>query len=364
MAPQGVAGYSLAHATVRALYAELLSARIWEMLISAQDYDAVLALLSKTVYGPYLAIERPQLTPRRTAYQIRWRLAEVYEKLISLLRLTQPVASQLLQNLWQHFEVNNLKATLRGIETGASWDQVRHLLYPMSRYISLTAEDMERMVRAGEMARAIEFTRHTPYYGTLSHAFQRYADEHSLFPLEVALDLSSRRRLWASIAQLSGRDRDMALRVVGLALDVDNLLWAIRYRFYHRLSEEEIINYTLPLGYRVRDEHIRAIAAGADIAPVVRRIFPHLPALDGLAPLSGKGLANLEQQLQYHIIRTCQRMFVGYPFHIGIPLAYVWLHEYEIRDLTVLIEAKASQLAPGAFTPLLDLQPLVSGTRD
>lgn len=364
MAPQGVVGYSLVHATVRALYADLLSARMWDRLIGAQDHDAVLALLSTTAYGPHLAIERSLLTPRRAVYQIRWRLAEVYERLIGMLRLTQPVACELMQTLWQNFEVNNLKAALRGTETRASWDQVRHLLYPMSRYISLTAEVLEQIVHATDMARAIELVQHTPYYDTLRYALHRYQDERNLFPLEVALDLGSRRRLWASIAQLSGRDREMALQVVGLALDVDNLLWAIRYRVYSHLSEEEIINYTLPLGYQVKDEHIRAIAAEADIAQVVRRAFPQLPEIAGLSPLSGKGLTSLEQQLQYHIIRTCQHMFIGYPFHLGIPLAYVLLHEYEIRDLTVLIEAKFSRLKPQAFTSLLNLQPLLPGRQN
>jgi len=46
---------------------------------------------------------------------------------------------------------------------------------------------------------------------------------------------------------------------------VNNLMWVIRYKIYHQLSEEEVINYTLPFGYRVRDEDVRAIAAGADL---------------------------------------------------------------------------------------------------
>ena len=351
MSTQGVQAYSLVHATVRALYSTMLTPETWSALVQAQDFDALLSVLSKTVYGPYLQVEHQELTPRRAVYQIRWHLADVYEKLI---RLTPEPGQRLLLQLWRLYEVDNLKATLRGVETGASWDQVRHLLYPMTRYITITAADMEKMIRSGDMARAIEHIRHTPYYDTLAHALERYRNERNLFPLEVALDLDYHRGLWQSINQLTGIDHEQALRVVGPVLDVNNLLWAIRYRVYHHLSEQEIINYTLPFGYQVRDEDIRAIAAGADIAQVVRGIYPDVE----VSPLiSGEGgLAALELSLQRHVVKTCHAAFIGYPFHVGIPAAYLLLNEYEIRDLTVLIEAKASRLPAEAFVSMLATQ--------
>jgi vacuolar-type H+-ATPase subunit C/Vma6 len=345
----------MVHATARALYSTMLTRATWNALLHAQDLDAVLNVLSKTVYGPYLQLERRLLTPRRVAYQIRWHLADVYGKLI---RLTPEPGEQLLRQLWRHYEVDNLKATLRGIEMGATWDQVLHLLYPMKKYIFLTASDMQRMVQSGEMARAVEYTRHTPYYDTLVHALDRYQTEHSLFPLEVALDLHYRRRLWQSIYQLEGLDLKQALRTVGIALDIDNLLWAIRYRIYHHLSEQEIINYTLPEGYEVKDEHIRAIAAGANIAEVVQRIYPDLESVGEISDQSHAGLAKLELLLNRYFLKVCRSAFIGYPFHIGIPVAYLWLNEHEIRDLTVLVEAKASHSPIETFGPLLEMQPL------
>jgi len=355
MSMQEVSAYSLVHATVRALYSTMLTPETWEALVEAQDFDALLSALSKTVYSPYLQIERQELTPRRAVYQIRWHLADIYEKLI---RLTPEPGQQLLLQLWHLYEVDNLKATLRGVEAGASWDQVRHLLHPMTRYITLTAADMEKMVRSDDVARAIELIRHTPYYETLIHALERYRAEKNLFPLEVALDLDYCRGLWQSINQLAGIDHEQALRIVGTMLDVDNLLWAIRYRVYHHLSEQEIINYTLPFGYQVRDRDIRAIAAGADIAQVVRPIYPavEVPPLISGGGQGGGGLAAIELSLQRHIVKTCRGAFIGYPFHVGIPAAYLLLNEHEIRDLTVLIEAKASRLPTEMFASMLETQ--------
>lgn len=360
MASQGIDAYALVHATVRALRPALLSLEEWTALIQAESYDAVLVSLDKTVYGPYLDIPggRDRLTPRRLIYQLRWHLSDMYVKLIGL--VPEP-GRQLLVELWHHYEVDNVKAVLRGIETGATWEQILFLLEPMGKHTELTIADLEAMGRSSDMAQAIERTRHTPYYNTLSHALERYRTEQNLFPLEVALDLDYRRRLWDSIHKMKGRDHEQALRTVGHELDVDNLLWAIRYRVYHHLSSQEIINYTLPMGYQVKDEHIRAIAAGSDISEVVKRVYPTLKGLDDFYAQPETHIADLERALRRYIVDACRAAFVGYPFHIGIPLAYLWLNEYEINDLTVLVEAKASGLASEMFLPKLNTLPAQGG---
>ena len=353
MSVTSVSTYSMVHATVRALYSMMLGPDTWTALVQAKDLDAVFSILSKTAYSSHLILK--DITPRRAAHQIRRRLADTYEKLI---RLLPGEGSQLLLWLWRLYEVDDIKAVLRGIEAHASWEQILLLLHPKPKHALLSLETMQRMVLSGDVARAIEFTNHTPYYNALVHAVERYKTEKSLFPLEVALDLDHHRRLWESVEKFGDLDRTWALRIVGSMIDMDNLLWAIRYRIYHHLSEEEIINYTLPFGYQVRDEHIRAIASGADVAEVLKRIYPEIPVAENIEDESsaGKGLQALELTLQRRIAAQCRAAFIGDPFHIGIPLGYLMLSEYEIRDLTVLIEAKASRLPTETFGRIMIFQ--------
>ena len=355
MSIRDVNDYAFVHATVRALYSTMLTEDVWESLAQAPDYQAILGILTKTVYEPYLQLDPQVLTPRRAAYQLRERLGALYEKLIPL---TPDSGQQLLIQLWHMYEVDNVKAVLRGVEAKASWYQIRHLLYPMNRYITLTRDDMEKMSHAGSVEQAIELIPHTPYYRVLPHALERYQTEHTLFPLEVAVELSYRREMWKSLQRLSGTGYQKALEVVGTMLDIDNLLWALRYRVYHHLSEQEIINYTLPMGYQVHDKDIRAIAAGADIAQIVRKIYPHVEGLERFAEQPEASLVTLEHSLNCYLIQMCRKSFMGYPFHVGIPAAYLLLNEHEIRDLTMLIEAKASQLPAEMYIPMLEMHPL------
>jgi vacuolar-type H+-ATPase subunit C/Vma6 len=182
---------------------------------------------------------------------------------------------------------------------------------------------------------------------------RRYSAEQNLFPIEVALDLAYWRRLWAEAKKLTGQDREQATKIIGALLDMNNLMWAIRYRVYHRLSEEEIVNYTLPFGYRVQDSDIRAIAAGSDIAATINRIYPGIPDVNALLENPQTGLPRLEVLLKRQLIKQCLAAFVGNPFHIGIPLAFLVLSDIEVQDLIVLIEAKSSDMPEEEYRPFL-----------
>jgi V/A-type H+-transporting ATPase subunit C len=348
MSSGGVAAYSAVHARVRAMYSRMLTSENRARLCEAATLAALVAGLGETIYGPYLAkVADKDLTPRRAIYQIQSHLANAY---LTVIRLVPKHARSLLSQLYRRFEVDNLKAVLRGVATGAAWGEVRYVLFPVGSFSILPAQ---AMMEAGSVAAAVERLRGTIYYHTLEHAMKRYSAEQNLFPLEVALDLDYWRELWEDVGRLSKRDRVQALHIVGSLVDVNNLMWAIRYRVYHHLSEEEIINYTLPFGYKVRDTHIRAIAAGADIARILAQVFPDLTGVESLLQEPESGLPELELRLQRYLVERCEAAFVGYPFHIGIPLAYVVLNELEIQDLTVLVEAKALQVPSERFEPRL-----------
>ncbi len=351
----GVSGYAAINARVRAMYSTLLSSHELAALSEAEDFPGLIGLLKHSAYSPYLeSLSEKELTPRRVLFQIKGRLADAYN---SVIHMAPEGARPVLIQLYRSFEVGNLKAILRAIvtgpgrdEEGSLWEQVRDVLFPMG---SISVLPAQAMVEAGNVAAAVELLQGTRYEETLSFAMKRYSAEQNLFPLEVALDLNYWRQLWSEARRLSGLDRDYAQRIIGSLLDMNNLMWAIRYRIYHRLSEEELINYTLPFGYRVRDEDVRAIAAGTDIAAVVQRVYPDLTDVNSLLEEPLSGLSQLEARLKRHVVEQCLAAFAGNPFHVGVPLAFLVLTDVEIQDLTVLIEAKASRLADEDFRPYL-----------
>jgi V/A-type H+-transporting ATPase subunit C len=351
----GVSDYAAISARVRAMYAELLTPQDMVRLSEAQDFQSLFNALKSTSYGPYLeGLKDKDINPKRVITQIKRKLADAFYSVIQM----SPVQTRpLVKQLYRYYEIGNLKAVLRGIVTVSSWgaettlwDKVRDVLFPLNSASVLPAQ---AMIESGSVATAVDLLQGTPYEDALSFAMKRYSSEQNLFPIEVALDLAYWRRLWAEAKKLTGTDREHGVKIIGALLDMNNLMWAIRYKVYHKLSEEEIVNYTLPFGYRVQDSDIRAIAAGADIASVVTRNFPGIPDVSALLENPQEGLPKLEVMLKRQVMKQCLAAFVGSPFHIGIPLAFLVIHDLEVQDLIVLIEAKSSNLPDEEYRPFL-----------
>jgi V/A-type H+-transporting ATPase subunit C len=345
----GVSDYAAVHARARAMYAAKLTPEVRSRLEEAADLKALIDLLKDTAYGPFLsAVEDENLTSRRAVFQMQERTAGIYTAIIH--GAPGSASRRLLLQSYRHFEVDNLKAILRGVETGAAWDRIRFVLFPFGLSSVLPEETM---AQAADIRSAVERLRGTPYYETLDHAMARYNAERSLFPLEVALDLQYWRTLWDNVHQLPDPDRAPCVRLIGSWMDATNLMWAVRYRVFYGLSEEEVVNYTLPFGYRIRDEDLRSIAAGGDIARIVEGVYPGLPDLHALLEEPRRGLVALGVRLRRHLAEQCRAVLCGYPFHIGLPLAVAMLSEMEVQDLTVLVEAKVLRMPPEKFRPYL-----------
>ncbi|HSA99429.1 MAG TPA: V-type ATPase subunit [Anaerolineales bacterium] len=351
----GVADYAAISARVRAMYADLLTPQDMVRLSETPDFVSLFNSLKSTAYDPYLeGLKDKDINPRRVIIQIKRKLADSYYSVIQMAPVqTRPLVKQ----LYRYYETGNLKAVLRALVTVSTWntgtglwDRVRDVLFPLGSNSVLPAQ---AMVESGSVATAVDLLQGTPYEEILSFAMKRYSSEQNLFPLEVALDLGYWRRLWAEAQKLTGQDRQHSVKIIGSLLDMNNLMWAIRYRVYHKLSEEEIINYTLPFGYRVQDSDIRAIAAGADTASVFNRVFPGIPDVNALLENPQTGLPKLEVLLKREIMKQCMAAFVGNPFHIGIPLAFLVMSDFEVQDLVVLIEAKSSGLPEDEYQPFL-----------
>lgn len=351
----GVTGYAAISSRVRAMYADLLSPQDIDRLSDSSDFSSLFASLKNTSYAPYLdSLKDKDINPRRAIVQVKSRLASAY---YSVIQMTPVETRPLVKQLFRNFEIGNLKAVLRSlvaVQTSTTetslWDRVRDVLFPLGSVSVLPAQ---AMVESGSIASAVDLLNGSPYEDALSFAMKRYSAEQNLFPIEVALDLAYWRRLWSETKKLTGADREHGVKIIGSLLDMNNLMWAVRYRVYHKLSEEEVINYTLPFGYRVQDSDIRAIAAGADIASTISRLYPSLPDLNPLLEDPKTGLPKLEVLLKRQLLKQCLAAFVGSPFHIGIPLAFLVISDIETQDLIVLIEAKSSNLKEDEYRPFL-----------
>lgn len=348
MTVTGVQAYALINAQVRGMSSKLLDTNDWNRLDACINLESLIGILKTTEYGTFLTgLKEGTLTTRRTAFEIRKRLTS---STIKIINKAPDFAQPLLNQFFQINEVDNLKAILRGIQLGWNWETIRYMLFPLEGYTTLP---YQKMVETGNIPDALGLLSGTRYRRALAPAIERYQQENSLFPIEVALDLDHWQETWSLVNALPQPDREIARGLLGLIIDKDNLTWAARYRIYHHLSESEIINYTLPFGNKVNDEVIHAVASGTDFITIVNKVFPELADTIEMGTLGSFDLALIETLIQRLILLKCRLAYTGVPFNIGVLLALMIQLEYEVHDLTLLIEAKSMNIKPLVYQPYM-----------
>ncbi len=236
----------------------------------------------------------------------------------------------------RRFEIENLKTVLR---------IVHYRLDPKLAATSLISLDSRRrwetLMEAGSAGAVIDQLRDSIYVRPLANAMERYQQEHRLFHLEIALDLFYFQRLVQLIESQRGKDAAGARRFLGRSIEIQNLLWAYRYRIYGRMTPEEIINYTLHRAFHAGLNMVRRIALGSPLALEAGRLGLVIPS--GLSEI--EALTRVEILGARELYRRATQAIHRPMFDLGGVLAYLWLLESEVQDLAMLAEGKAMGLS-------------------
>jgi vacuolar-type H+-ATPase subunit C/Vma6 len=334
----GAAQYAAATALVRGRLSRLLPQPVWSRLLSAGDADEFVRQLMDTAYAETL--QDVSAEPAQTG-PVESRLRQYLARgLRAPLRFLPASTRELLDWRWRHLELDNIKMILRGVDRGASAERILSTLVPLGPDSDVVWSNLAQAV---SVAAVVEQLRGTFYGRALRPALDRYAEEHRLFALEVRLDLEYHRRLLELIERLGGQDRRAAERFLGFMIDSQNVIWALRYRIYYHLSPEEILNFTLVRGVRVRPALMQEIAVGADPVDVLEDVWDgKLGDLEDLRRLSHEQvLARAESLFNRYVYRQAIKTLQGFPLSFGIVLAYHALLELEVYDLVTVLEATA-----------------------
>jgi len=324
--------YATANARVRTVLWRLLGRDGLEALYSYPSRGAMLEMLARSPYGPGL------LVYPGTDYGVGRRLIEIGATVLGFLSGAEAV---FIHAFVLRSELENVKLVIRAVHRRRAWDEIAPYVQPLDGLATL---DLRGLAAAPDLRELTTRLEGTPYGRAAAAALHR-VDTAGAFALETAVELDYYERLWATAARLQPADARRAHTLLGMLFDLLNLAWIARYRDALALSREEILNYTLRQGRWVTAAVRTALAESAPggwaaLARTPYAAFFGAPAEDAadLAVVKLWRLIGIE----------VERGFRTYPFHIGVPLGVLLAQEIEIRDLRVLLAAKALGLAPEA----------------
>jgi V/A-type H+-transporting ATPase subunit C len=329
-----LATYGYINAKLRTRLSRMLEESELMALLSAGTSTEIVDLLDKTDY-------RAAATAIAESADIRLAESILFETEV---RFISDIAADLhdkpgefVQTLLLRYEVETLKRALRiwfegKVKERDTEGESDYLYFGFSRI------RVRELINAQTILEIADLLGGTPFGNIVSEAANQDINR-GLFGLEIALDNFFYATLLGRINTLPKEDRKIARKLFGIEIDLENLDRIVRYRELYDFPTESLADYLIPSG---------TVPGSIDFDDTSGEIIKsyaveRYAGLTTVAEEAGRdsNLLLLETLLHEVLSFEVKRVLLGYPFSLGIVLAYFFLKRREIRRIILILNAKA-----------------------
>ncbi|MBN1578162.1 MAG: V-type ATPase subunit [Chitinispirillaceae bacterium] len=351
-----VGSYALINAKLRARISNILSDDSFTNLIKCPSLTEMFNFLRTTAFADLPGIYE------RTG-DLKMVELELFKKEASLFRDIEPYLPPEVLTLSRAYtagyEIENLKNALRlffdhMVRQQPIDDSIHYLL----RENILHEIPFDAVINSSSFDEIIGLLSPTPYGDIIRKELPGVERLQSLFPLSNSLDRYYYRQLLEEVKKLPPRDRLIALRLVGIEIDLQNINWIIRFRTFYNLPFDTVAGLIIPGGLTVRGNTLQDVFRSQQItAPLhtmLRKSYPGIAALMSQQPQEQSSrLTMIERILEQIMLEEVRRIMSGYPFTVGIVLAYYILKRLEIKRIRTVLNAGLLNISRERMASLL-----------
>jgi vacuolar-type H+-ATPase subunit C/Vma6 len=292
--------------------------------------------------GRISSVEESNLNPVET-YLVE-RIAQLAHRLVSY----APRSSRQLIALFSAgFEYACIKEILRAIAEEVDPEEALRHIVPAGKF---TGDRCKDLIETHNPNRVVEMIGDE---GLRRFVASKLIGERGGLQAVSAVDQYYYTKLWAASKLANHSDRQSAKGLIGELIDHTNILLALRARLIG-LDARTTSDLMIPVNYGLGHAFIE-LAEATNVQNLARILekTPYANSFEGAAALGGK---TIECALNRSHAITCLNVFAGYPFNVGLALAFLFLKNYELRDLFSLINAKANNVPAGRVLDSLILR--------
>ncbi len=339
--------YAYINAKLRARISRLVDGNTIERLMRAPSLAEAIVLLRDTSYG-FL-----EATFSRTG-DLKMVELELFQNEIDdytgLLRFLEPSILEVIRALMQRFEIDVIKTAVRlwfdrtvrdrDIKAVVGYVCRRKIIYDLR---------LDAIINAESVREVFDGLGGTPYAAILQESADIIETRQSLFDFEIGLDHFYYRRLEDALRYLDSKDREVARKLVGVQIDLQNVDWLVRLKVAYGMPADEALRYIVPQGFFADTEAARRFYSSSDLGRALTDLLGSRYSsvstflkVDVVKSLSQ--LVFVERLLEQIVDREVRRTLAGYPFTVGIILAYSILKRNETRRVMAVLNAKQYNL--------------------
>ncbi|MFA5645677.1 MAG: V-type ATPase subunit [Candidatus Ratteibacteria bacterium] len=321
-----LAKYSFANAKIRAMLSRIPDAHFFQRLLDADSFEEARTLV-RSFYIPDLSESRKEISdPKQIERQLL--MHDIVQHTICRDILIGKREKNFISLLMEQYEIQELQAALRTLlrkEPSLSREFLPRIIHSIP---------YEEIATAASLETVSALLAHTPYAEALSE--KTIHDIHAAFMIDFELDSGYYRRLIAAAKNLTRLDRRIVLDIIGIEIDIANILLLLKGERYYPFSSRQLAQWVLPGGRTFFQKNVAAAKEFKDIlAPLL-----HYKKIT-LSPDTIRGNPDLlVQALEEELAEKVRAVLRGFPFTIGTVIGYLFLQQRATQRIISLLYAK------------------------
>lgn len=338
------AGYVAVNVKIHAMKAKLLSLADYDRIIQTgslmEGVRTIIGLVKPSnvaeelsnllVKGEELDLSEIDRSLTRSFIAIHNQLAEMC-----------PEDSRNILGLYylKKYDFENLKTIIKAIHRGITPEKIQELLMPP---IFGDFEELDELMALESIDQLKDTLRDELAKKAVNEAFEAYEETNNTLVLELALDRELYTQLWDMISTLPKGDRIWAFRLLGLRIDLLNIL-AILRGVQQGLDLPTLNQFLIPVTYQLKKNLERAMESKTMVEALrFLSVGPYEEIINRIRTIieEKRSLADAEHLVEGYITKEASRVFFYYPFHIGTVLGFLNLISIELRNIKAVLIGK------------------------
>jgi len=320
--------FAYINARVKVMNSRLLPAARLDELFRASDLDAVLQGLADTPYNVELAEALSRFTGVRAVDEgLSQNFSHTTQRILSF---ADGEARDLIEVVLLRYDLQSLRAIIRGKLTGRSQDEIVGTLFPGGLLSEVKLRELLQQPDVRAIADTLTTWMH-PLAGAVREGADALQRGGSLLDVESALDRAY-VRYGRRIADTEG-DGDLR-RYLQAEVTMTNAMTALKLRRIKELPREERERFFVPGGTLPLDRFLTLADPQSSLSEIASmRLFG--------AELAGtETLSEIERAIEQAFQRMAARMYMADPLGVGVVIGYLARKAAEISNLRVIAHAR------------------------
>lgn len=306
----------------------------YEALMKEKDVKGVFTYLrDRTYYGEFLRqIDESDIHRSELESDLAGRKIKGIEKILHFL---QGDDRTFVKTILMRVDIECLRILIRALSRGEELAPLAGLMIYSEQY---TTVDFESLLKARNWDEFKDVLKGTEFY-RLFEIYPNLDIDENLFDIEKSMERHYYDAITHNMEKLDQRQNAELIEIIRRSIDLLNLIWFYRGRKFYHLTRQELLAYYYRGGLKITPAVIERISGIEDMErlhEVMKSftdyafLFNHTKSLDLYME------RRRERYLYYHYLK----LIGGFSPGLSKVVAYIRLCDFELDDITSIIESK------------------------